>query len=240
MDTITSGPLGPRSERPVQVLRCFVGRKDPTPPRHATRRPRLPEVGSKAARGVTCLSIFATLRIHPSSMRHGHVVFWSVYPSAQACRCHLGNVTTIRRVSGGGLPRRTALFDSKVSSNHLTTSRTIHSFHPPASSTITISTPLHLCLVERLLSTNYNRLCRNTLIVPPLPRRISNHYAIVPDALLCFSLIVFPGMKGYVRSFERDMFLIFSRPIGRSWGHFISFNHVYTWYLPSQLKIQPS
>lgn len=66
MDTVTGGPFGPRSERPIQVFRCSVGRKDPTPPRHEARRPRLPEVGPKTTCGVTGLSTFTSSRIHPS------------------------------------------------------------------------------------------------------------------------------------------------------------------------------
>jgi len=74
MDTIASRSLGPRPERPIEIVRRFVGRKDSASPRHEARRPRLSEMGPQAAWGVTGLSVwpliwfpFMSSRIHSSS-----------------------------------------------------------------------------------------------------------------------------------------------------------------------------
>jgi len=146
MDTITSGPLGPRSERPIKVLRCPVGRKDPAPPRHEARRPRLPEVGPKAACGVAGLKLLhepsnpSTLRCDTSTSSFGRHI------PQHTCRFHICNAATIRRVSGSAVPHPSSNGPLRLEHlpHHLTTSRTpsfLSSFTLPNRHDIP---PLHL------------------------------------------------------------------------------------------------
>ena len=155
MDTVTGGPFGPRSERPIQVFRCSVGRKDPTPPRHEARRPRLPEVGPKTTCGVTGLSTFTSSRIHPSfdaTRARRLLVDISLSIPVGPIYCHDHQTSLLEWAPPSNGPLRL-----EVSRTILRPVEHLHSFHPSPSPTITIS-PLSICdSLNEYYPRHYNR-----------------------------------------------------------------------------------